>query len=161
MLRCLMYPGCSGSAHEITQQHSLNLLYSLQYTFYVTFSFYFPFYYPFYLFVFECCIRMDSFDSCSFCLWSVWCYVSSICCLSHCLCFSPLHSPQTQPQRNRNALSITLSKQQAANLCLSPKHHSRRENREFSVVDLAAELWNSRKVRVKNPGLYFQPDWVT
>ena len=47
-----------------------------------------------------------------------------------------------------NALSITLSKQQAANLCLSPKHYSRRENQEFSVADLAEERLNSRTMRV-------------
>ena len=39
-----------------------------------------------------------------------------------------------------NALRITLSKQHAANLYLSPKHYSRRENWEFSVVDLAVEF---------------------
>ena len=49
-------------------------------------------------------------------------------------------------------------KWQAANYAYPQNHYSRRENREFSFVEFAVKRWNSRKVRVKNPDLYFQPD---
>ena len=45
---------------------------------------------------FECCLRVDGFDSCSVCLWSVW----------SVLCFSSLHSPHSFTSTCLSCLSL-------------------------------------------------------